>query len=119
MRKLIALVALLPALAAADQGYYRLAGNVMAKAFLQGDTIAAELVTNMPASDIVGGPKSVAWRLYGSCSQRTYVGQGYLLFSGAWRGGYVVDNIEGDNVMRIVVPGSVVAKLFDMECPSK
>lgn len=118
MKALLAALALaLAGAAQADSGYYKLSTDVMASAQRNGDELFAELVTPMHTNDnIVNGPRSIAVQIYGSCSERVFTNRGIALFSGRYRGGYIMDTIEADNVIRKVTPGTVVAKLFDREC---
>lgn len=96
--------------------YYKLTPDIDVSAATRGDELFAEMVTLMPPTDIVGGPRSIAVKIYGSCSMRVYTMQGIAMFSGKWRGGHIVDTVEGDNVIRRVLPKSNMAKLFDKEC---
>ena len=102
--------------AANPDDYYLLTPEVAVSAVRHGDELFAELVTNLPPSNIVGGPQSVALRIYGSCSLRQYVNQGLATFSGKWRGGYMTENYDSDNIKRHVVPKSRLSLLFDKEC---
>lgn len=124
MRRLVvglALVALAQAVTAApayaaDGDYYKLTPTVAVSAVRNGDELFAQLVTNLPPSDVVGGPQSAALRIYGSCSLRQYVKQGLMLFSGKWRSGYAMDSVDSDNIMRKVMPNTSIALMFDKEC---
>ena len=103
-------------LAANADDYYKLTPTLAVSAVRNGDELFAELVRNLPPSNMVGGPQSVAIRIYGSCSLRQYVNQGLALFSGKWRAGYMMETVDSDNIKRHVIANSPMALLFDKEC---
>ena len=117
MRTLI-LAAMLVAMSAhAEDSYYKLTTDVAVSAQRNGDELFAELVMPMHSNDnLVNGPRSMAVQIYGSCSERVFTNRGVALFSGRYRGGYIMHTIEADNVIRKVTPGTVVDKLFKREC---
>lgn len=116
MRSLILVALLLPLVATAGEEYYKLTPTVYASAATRGDELFAELVTPTAESDVVGAPRSMAIKIYGSCSQRVFTNQGVALFSGRYRAGYPVGTLEADNIIRKVTPGSMIDKLFKKEC---
>ena len=103
--------------AQAGDEYYKLEPNVAVSASIKGDELFAEMVTNLPPSNIVNGPKSGAVRIYGSCSLRQYTKWGTVLFSGEWRSGYPIATYGADNLLLKVIPNTPLARLFDKECP--
>ena len=103
-------------LAHAEIEYYKLTPNIAASAATRGDELFGEMVTNLPPSNVVNGPQSVALRIYGSCSSRQYVKQGLMLFTGKWRSGHAMGGLDSDNITRKVMPGTPIATLFDREC---
>lgn len=112
------LVATLAPAAAEESGYYKLTPDVAASAWVDsGGILHAEMVSNMPESDIVGAPRSIAAKIEGSCSLREYVITGTALFSGRWRGGYLMEQYESDGLRRRALPRTNIAALFNKECP--
>lgn len=117
MKTLLLILVALSALSNAHAGdYYKLEPNVAASAERKGDELFAELVTNLPTSNIVNGPKSGAIRIYGSCSLRQYTKWSTVLFSEEWRAGYPIAQYGPDNLLLKVIPNTPLAKLFDREC---
>lgn len=97
-------------------GYFRISPTVIASASVKGDELFAELVTNLPESNIVNAPQSVAMQIYGSCSLRQYTRWGMVFFSDKWRGGFPMMQLDADNINRRAERGGPIAALFDKEC---
>lgn len=74
------------------------------------------IVTNLPASQIVGAPQSVMNQVEGNCETKTFHVLGSLFFAGKDRTGVVVQNMPAENVERRLVKNSPFEKAFDFLC---
>jgi hypothetical protein len=79
---------------------------------------------NLPESDVLNGPKSVAFQIDGDCQSRTYMIQGVQLWSGKNMSGFPTDGIGfGDlmdigqaGILRRVMPDTASATVFQAMC---
>jgi hypothetical protein len=76
------------------------------------------IVRNLPDSDIVDAPESVQQNIDGYCGDKVYTILGELYYSGKNRSGLPTDGTDSEGVAHKVIPGSAMAKVFDLVCNS-
>jgi hypothetical protein len=83
----------------------------------------AQIVYNLPESDIVGAPASEQDAVYGNCSSRTYFTAIGASFSEKWRGGDVLGDPDEDGFTfgptRRVMAGTMMEQVFNIECKAR
>lgn len=81
-----------------------------------GNDFEMHIVENLPESDIVDAPQSVALALMANCEARVYIVIDSLFYTGKNRGGYPEEETGAEEVERRVIPGSPLEKAFDIVC---
>lgn len=77
-----------------------------------------EVIHNLPPSDIVNAPLSEKIRVEGDCTSKTYSILGVLPYAGKNGGGLPeADLVTGpENVVRRVLPGTLMSQVFGVVC---
>jgi hypothetical protein len=83
-------------------------------------TFQTNVVMNLPVSDVVGAPLSVKMEMYGDCQSKTYRSLGIADYSGKMGSGTLVgvfkEGFDYDDVLRRVMPGGALDKVFKRIC---